>query len=171
MIVLVLGGTRSGKSGLAEALATSWGPSVTYLATAVVDPADADQLDRVTRHRERRPAEWTTVECTTPSDLPEALATAHGPVLVDSLGSWVTLHRDLSPDAATLISALASRTGPTVLVSEEVGMAVHPTTEAGRRFTDELGTLNAAVAAVADRVLLVVAGRAIDLPAHLPGIG
>jgi adenosylcobinamide kinase/adenosylcobinamide-phosphate guanylyltransferase len=46
-----------------------------------------------------------------------------------------------------------------VLVTEEVGLAVHPATEAGRRFTDALGALNAAVADVADDVWLCVAGR------------
>ena len=55
------------------------------------------------------------------------------------------------------------RSAPTVVVTEEVGLAVHPTTDAGRRFTDALGTLNAAVAAVAGDVLLVVAGRAVRL--------
>jgi len=48
-------------------------------------------------------------------------------------------------------------------VSEEVGLSVHPPTDAGRRFVDALGELNQAVAAVADDVLLVVAGRVLPL--------
>jgi adenosyl cobinamide kinase/adenosyl cobinamide phosphate guanylyltransferase len=52
-----------------------------------------------------------------------------------------------------------------VVVSEEVGLGVHPATEDGRRFRDALGTLNQAVAAVADEVLLVVAGRILRLDA------
>ena len=55
------------------------------------------------------------------------------------------------------------RTGDTVVVSEEVGLSVHPTTEAGRRFVDVLGEVNRAVGDAADRVLLVVAGRVVPL--------
>jgi adenosyl cobinamide kinase/adenosyl cobinamide phosphate guanylyltransferase len=58
---------------------------------------------------------------------------------------------------------LTERRGDTVVVSEEVGMGVHPSSEAGRHFRDELGSLNQAVASVADRVLFVVAGRALRL--------
>ena len=54
------------------------------------------------------------------------------------------------------------------MVSEEVGLGVHPSSEAGRRFRDALGILNQAVSAVADQALLVVAGRALGLEAE-PG--
>ena len=50
------------------------------------------------------------------------------------------------------------------MVSDEVGMAVHPSTEEGRRFRDALGALNHAVSALADQAYLVVAGRALPLP-------
>lgn len=86
-------------------------------------------------------------------------------VLVDSLGTWVARHPDLAVEADGLLDALARRTGPVIIVSEEVGLSVHAPTELGRRFTDELGMLNQQVAAVADRVLLVVAGRILELPA------
>jgi adenosyl cobinamide kinase/adenosyl cobinamide phosphate guanylyltransferase len=55
------------------------------------------------------------------------------------------------------------RTGDAVVVSEEVGLGVHPSSELGRHFRDALGDVNQAVAAVADRVLLVVAGRVLPL--------
>jgi nicotinate-nucleotide--dimethylbenzimidazole phosphoribosyltransferase len=57
------------------------------------------------------------------------------------------------------------RTSPTILVSEEVGLAVHPETAAGRAFVDAVGELNQAVAGIAERVVLVVAGRIVELPA------
>ena len=165
MIVLVLGGTRSGKSGVAESIAESLGPTVTYVATAAVDPDDADHAARVAAHQARRPQGWDTVECQAPADLPRLLREIDNPVVVDSLGTWVTLHAELAVDADDLLAALANRTASAVIVSEEVGLAVHPPTDLGRRYVDVLGMLNQQVAAVADRVLLVVAGRVLDLPA------
>jgi adenosyl cobinamide kinase/adenosyl cobinamide phosphate guanylyltransferase len=162
VITLVLGGTRSGKSEVAETLLAAAGP-VTYVATGQV--TDPEMADRIAAHRERRPVTWTTVEAG--ADLVTAVEHAAGPVLVDSLGTWVAAHPDLAPDVAGLVAALRARAardlGPSVLVSEEVGLGVHPPTEVGRRFADALGTLNRAVAEIADRVLLVVAGRVLPL--------
>jgi nicotinate-nucleotide--dimethylbenzimidazole phosphoribosyltransferase len=70
---------------------------------------------------------------------------------------------DGEPDAAALAVALVRRTGDTVVVSDEVGLSVHPPTAAGRRFVDVLGTMNRAVAQIADEVWLVVAGRVVAL--------
>ncbi len=159
MITLVLGGVRSGKSEVAEQLATSLGADVTYVATGTA--TDAAMADRIARHQARRPAGWRTVEVG--GDLPAALRSIHGPALVDSLGTWLAGTEDLLADADALVSALRERPGSTVLVSEEVGLGVHATTEVGRRFADELGTLNRRVSAVADDVLLVVAGRTLRL--------
>ena len=154
MITLVLGGARSGKSALAERRAGS-GP-VTYVATAVA----ADMPERVAAHRARRPQAWTTVETEDPVGV---LDTAGGTVLVDSLTAWVARAPDFRVDVEALCRSLSGRVGATVLVSDEVGLGVHPSTEAGRRFRDALGLVNQAVAAVADEVLLVVAGRALHL--------
>lgn len=158
MIVLVLGGARSGKSEVAESLVTG---DVLYVATADVT-GDADLAARVERHRERRPGGWQTVEAG--PDLPGTLATLPpGPVLVDSLGTWVARAPELEVDLDALERALQSRGGTTVLVSEEVGMGVHPETALGRRFRDVLGEVNRRVASIADDVLLVVAGRVLRL--------
>lgn len=163
MITLVLGGTRSGKSHVAERLAGS-GEPVTYVATARFDPDDADHRARIDAHRRRRPAGWVTVECGVPDDLTTALRTRQGTVVVDSVGSWVAAHPDLAIDTDGLIGALVARTSPSILVSEEVGFAVHPPTELGRRFVDVVGSLNQELATVSSRVLLVVAGRILELP-------
>jgi adenosyl cobinamide kinase/adenosyl cobinamide phosphate guanylyltransferase len=165
VIVLVLGGARSGKSAVGERLAAelAGGGGVTFLATATV--GDDDMAARVAAHRARRPQHWTTVE--TGPHLVGALAAAGGTVLVDALGTWVAGAPDLTVDAAALSNTLTARVDPTVVVSDEVGLGVHPTTEAGRRFRDALGELNAAVARVADEVLLVVAGRALRLEERL----
>lgn len=170
MITLVLGGTRSGKSAVAERLVAD-AAEVTYVATARLDPADADHAARIEAHRSRRPAHWTTVEVGG-ERLAGFLRQATGTVLVDSLGTWLTWFPDLAPGPGTvddLVGALRDRTGHTVLVSEEVGLAPHAPTELGRAFADALGTVNQAVSAVADRALLVVAGRALELPP--PGSG
>lgn len=162
-VTLVLGGARSGKSAVAERRAARLagdGP-VTYLATAAVADDDADFAARVATHRDRRPATWTTVE--TGADLVAHLDATAGVVLVDSLGTWVAAHPDLDADGAGLADALARRSDPTVVVAEEVGLGLHPTTEVGRRFRDVLGEVNRQVADVADPVWLVVAGRVLPL--------
>lgn len=160
----MLGGVRSGKSEVAEALVGT-GP-VTYVATAGRPDGDADFAARIERHRRRRPGHWVTVE--EPHDLPGALAGADGTVLVDALGMWVANAMGTpagGPDVDALVTALRDRHADVVVVSEEVGLGVHPPTAAGRRFADLLGEVNRRVAEVADRCLLVVAGRVVELPA------
>lgn len=160
MITLVLGGARSGKSAVAERLAAGLAEPITYIATLEVGD-DADLAARIERHRARRPPRWRTVEVG--EGLPQLLRVTAGSVLVDSLGPWVSAAPDMNVDGEALCLALLRRAGDTVVVSEEVGMSVHPSTEEGRRFCDALGTLNQAVAAQADEVILVVAGTTIHL--------
>jgi adenosyl cobinamide kinase/adenosyl cobinamide phosphate guanylyltransferase len=167
MRTLVLGGGRSGKSGFAEQLA-GVAPPVRYLATAFVDPADADFAERVALHRARRPADWTTVE--PGDDLSGLIARgACGTTLVDDLGTWLTARLDarggwdgppgaVAPDADALVDAVRAATGRLILVSPEVGLGVLPATRSGRVFRDELGTLNQRLAAVVDEVFFVIAG-------------
>jgi adenosyl cobinamide kinase/adenosyl cobinamide phosphate guanylyltransferase len=162
VITLVLGGARSGKSAVAERLAARLPGPVTYVATAVVDAGDSDHLARVAAHRARRDPAWTTVEAAGPA-LATALRAAGGSVLVDSLGTWLTGHTDLAADVDGLCAALSARAGDTVVVSEEVGLGVHPSSELGRQFRDALGAVNVAVADIADTALLVVAGRVLPL--------
>jgi adenosyl cobinamide kinase/adenosyl cobinamide phosphate guanylyltransferase len=165
VITLVIGGIRSGKSTLGARLAGRLGDAVTVVIPGTF-PDDPDLAARVRAHQAGRPASWTTLECG--DALPATLAATAGPALVDSLGTWVAQVPGFAADPAALIDATTTRAGPTVLVTEEVGLSVHPPTESGRRFADALGALNHAVAAVADEVLLAVAGRALTLPAD-PG--
>ena len=153
-VTLVLGGARSGKSSVAERLVGDG--VVTYVATAVA----ADMPERVAAHRGRRPAHWATVET---QDLLEALCHTAGTVLVDSLTAWVAGAPEFTVNTDGLCRVLAEREGDAVVVSDEVGLGVHPSTEVGGLFRDALGLVNQAVAAVADEVLLVVAGRALQL--------
>ena len=160
MITLVLGGARSGKSAVAERLATRSGAPVTYVATAYVGD-DGDLAARVAAHQLRRPRTWTTIECG--ADLAGVLSDVSGTVLVDSIGTWLAALADTEPDVSRLCAAIEHRVSDVILVSDEVGLGVHPSSDVGRRFRDELGTLNQALARVADQVLLVVAGRVLPL--------
>ncbi len=161
MIVLFLGGARSGKSVVAERRAAESGTAVTYLATAVPAGDDADFAARIAAHQTRRPPTWTTVEVG--AALAEHLRDLDGTALVDSLGTWVANHDAFEVDGCALVEAMTGRSGDTIVVSEEVGLGVHPSSEAGRRFRDALGALNQVVAEAADDVLLVVAGRVLPL--------
>jgi adenosylcobinamide kinase / adenosylcobinamide-phosphate guanylyltransferase len=161
VITLVLGGARSGKSVVAERLVARLPAPTTYVATAVIH-GDADMAARVAVHRDRRPAGWRTVEASG-ARLAVHVENLEGSVLVDSLGPWVAGVPGFDVDLTGLCHALTERSGDTVIVSEEVGLGVHPTTDAGRRFRDVLGEVNQAVAAIADEVLLVVAGRTLRL--------
>jgi adenosylcobinamide kinase / adenosylcobinamide-phosphate guanylyltransferase len=170
---LVTGPVRSGKSRHAEHL-LAHEPSVTYVATGRrADPADPEWSRRVEDHQARRPPGWRTVES---PDAAGAIESARGAVLVDCLGTWVTAivddagWSDLDAAAARvraegrrLVESLCATTAPVVVVTNEVGWSLVPTTPSGRFFQDELGRLNALVAAVAAGVHLVVAGRVIDL--------
>jgi adenosylcobinamide kinase / adenosylcobinamide-phosphate guanylyltransferase len=159
MITLVLGGARSGKSELAERLVERSGQAVTYVATGIA--TDEDMAARIATHRARRPAGWQTTEAG--NDLAATVAALSGSVLVDSLGTWLARLEAFEGDFVGLATTLAARPGDTIVVSDEVGLGVHPSTEVGRQFRDALGQLNRTVADAADEVLLVVAGRVVRL--------
>jgi len=158
VIALVLGGTRSGKSEVAEELARSLPQPVTYVATGAA--SDAAIAARIAAHQARRPRGWRTVEAG--PGLADALAAIDGTALIDSVGTWVAAC-DMAPDVEGLCRVLQRRGGDTVLVAEEVGLGVHPPTDLGVRFADAVGEVNRAVAAIADDVRLVVAGRTLRL--------
>lgn len=165
VITLVLGGARSGKSALAERLVLAHPGALLYVATGRAD-GDADMAARIERHRRRRDPRFTTVET---DDLARSLDDAPPlPMLVDALGTWVAARPDLVDEQeidelCRALTARAARGAPTVVVSDEVGLGVHPETAVGRHFRDVLGTVNQRVAEVADDAMLVVAGRVLRL--------
>ncbi|WP_426560988.1 bifunctional adenosylcobinamide kinase/adenosylcobinamide-phosphate guanylyltransferase [Angustibacter sp. McL0619] len=173
---LVLGGVRSGKSLLAEQLFAA-DAQVTYVATGYVpDGHDDEWSQRVARHRARRPTHWSTLETT---DLGAVLRGASGPVIIDCLGMWMNsvLSRCGAWDEApgwqqavdqhldSFVEAWHAVTVPVVAVTNEVGSGVVPGTWSGRVFRDQLGRLNTRISTASERVLLVVAGRVLDLAA------
>ena len=165
-LTLVLGGARSGKSRHAEGLITALPPPWTYVATA--EAGDEEMAARIKSHRERRGAQWRTIEA--PRELAKALsACGDGPVLVDCLTLWLSnlmlAEANVEEEIAQLEETLAATKGPLVLVANEVGSGIVPSYPLGRRFRDMQGILNQRMAARAERVILMVAG----LPLALKG--
>jgi adenosylcobinamide kinase / adenosylcobinamide-phosphate guanylyltransferase len=168
--VLILGGARSGKSVTAERLLAGR-DEVDYVACGPL-PSDADPewADRVRRHQERRPAHWPTLETL---DLENVLAAGQAtPVLVDCLSTWLAgvmdecglwagardADKTLAGRVDGLLDAWRSTRRHVVAVSNEVGSGVVPATASGVRFRDELGVLNARIAAECEQVWFCVAG-------------
>jgi len=170
MLNLILGGARSGKSRLAEQLASDSGLPVTYIATS--EPLDGEMNERVRLHHQRRPADWGLIE--EPLALAAVLrreATEGRCLLVDCLTLWLTnllmLDNDqrLAEERDALLDCLAQLPGTVILVSNETGLGVVPMGELTRRYVDQAGWLHQAVAERCQRVVLTVAG----LPLMLKG--
>lgn len=168
MLQLILGGARSGKSRLAERLATDSALAVTYIATS--QPVDGELNQRVALHRERRPAHWGLIE--EPLELARVLrenAAGDRCLLVDCLTLWLTnllmldnLER-LVFERQALLETLAHLPGEIIFVSNETGLGVVPLGELTRRYVDEAGWLHQALAERCQRVVLSVAGLPLTL--------
>ncbi len=179
-LTLVLGGTRSGKSRHGERLAAGGGRPVLYVATA--DPADPAMAERIREHAARRPPEWSTVEAGDGLAAAVRGAASGSCVMIDGLGPWIAtaLHRagafEGECDEGTLsglrdkllaeVSGVADAAGEgaeVIVVAEDAGHGVLPADRASRAWLDLLGEAVQLLAAEANRVELVVAGRALSL--------
>jgi adenosylcobinamide kinase / adenosylcobinamide-phosphate guanylyltransferase len=173
---LVLGGARSGKSREAERLLAAE-PEVTYVATAYPADHDEEWAERVRQHRASRPAHWRTLETT---DLVPLLEADGEPLLVDCLTLWLTRVLDehdgwddeawastgekaVQAEVDALVAAWRRTSRRVVAVTNEVGQGVVPETASGRRFRDQMGRLNTAMAAETEDVRWCVAGRVVSL--------
>ena len=169
MIELVIGGARSGKSSYAERRARECGPAVTYVATC--EARDDEMAERIAHHRDRRPADWRTVE--EPLLLADALAreaAADRCLLVDCLTLWLSnaMFAKREDEVEKLLAILPTLPGRILLVSNEVGWGIVPENALARRFRDEQGRLNQRIAAIADQVTLVAAGLPLTLKSATP---
>jgi histidinol-phosphate aminotransferase len=182
-LTLVIGGTRSGKSGRGEQLARATGRLVRYVATA--DRADPAMAARIRAHAGRRPPEWTTVEAG--GSLADALADAGGAcVLIDGLGPWIArlLHdadafadpaadvlarveTEVLAEVETIARAGVEGDEPVIVVAEEAGQGVLPADATSRAWLDLLGEAVQRLSEAAERVELVVAGRPLALDGDL----
>ena len=166
-LVVLLGGARSGKSRLAVRLAGESGAPVVFVATG--EAGDDEMAARIARHRDERPAGWTTVE--EPRRLLGAVEAAppESCLVVDCLSLWVANLIEVAAveaiegEAGEAAAAAAARPGGTIAVTNEVGLGVVPATPLGRAYRDVLGRVNEAWVAAADEALFVVAGRALRL--------
>lgn len=164
-LTLLVGGARSGKSDLSVRLARDWGGPVTFVATA--EPLDDDMTSRIDQHRLDRPACWSTIE--EPRFCHDGVAAIDPDalLLLDCLTLLVSnlllAELSIAPHVERLAGAMANRTAPTIVVSNEVGMGVHPETPLGRAYRDELGRANRIMADHSNDALLIVAGRALAL--------
>ncbi|MEM8926058.1 MAG: bifunctional adenosylcobinamide kinase/adenosylcobinamide-phosphate guanylyltransferase [Actinomycetota bacterium] len=166
--ILLVGGARSGKSDFAVEFAARLGGPTTFLATA--EAGDDDMALRIRRHQYDRPAEWGLVE--EPLEVIDAVRTIDSDrhLILDCLTLWVSnlMLADRADIAITeaafdLARVLRSRSGTTLVVSNEVGLGVHPGTSMGGRYRDLLGRVNRAIADRADRSLFFACGQAIEL--------
>ncbi len=164
--LLVLGGARSGKSSLADRLGRESAATVTFIATATA--GDAEMAERIRQHRESRPGEWSTVEA--PIDLLAAVEAtpADDFVIVDCLTLWVANLLESGTGAAEIwqlarevASEFALRRG--IVVTNEVGLGIVPANALARAFRDTLGAVNSIFVERAERSVLMVAGRVLEL--------
>ena len=166
-LTVILGGARSGKSAFAVEFGTAHDGKVIYVATA--PDSDKDMADRIDRHRDERPSDWTTIE--EQLDLAGALnTTEEALVIIDCLTLWTSnlMWKGSTDDEIHAIAertarGAAERSAPTIAISNEVGMGVHPDTALGRRYRDVLGRVNQLWVAASASSLLLIAGRAIEL--------
>lgn len=168
-ILLVLGGTRSGKSYFAEertlSIAQNRKLKPIYIATA--EAFDDEMRERINRHRQERSPQFTTVEASL--DLLPLLANydENHILLIDSLGVWITNHmmqnNDVDKVISTLTNAIRTSKASLTLVSDEVGLGIIPENKMTRQFRDHIGKLNQSMANIANKAVFMVAGLPLDL--------
>lgn len=166
--LFVVGGARCGKSEFAVEAGRRCGRPVTFIATATA--GDDDMKRRIERHRQDRPDRWAVVE--EPLHLARAvqMIDPDDGLIVDCLTMWtanmVFDGRDddeVVAEAQEVGASVAERDTFSVVVSNEVGLGIHPVEALGRRYQNLLGRVNRAVADHASSTLFFVAGQALAL--------
>jgi adenosyl cobinamide kinase/adenosyl cobinamide phosphate guanylyltransferase len=167
-VTLLTGPVASGKSALAVRIAQARPEPVVVIATA--EALDDEMRRKIVRHRRDRPVGWPVIE--EPRDLAGAFdrVPPDAVTIVDCLTLWVSnlLGDGLTPDAIegraeAAAATMASRDAPSLVVTNEVGWGIVPANDLARSYREVLGRVNRAFSRPAERVLLVVAGRAMEL--------
>lgn len=174
--MLVIGGTRSGKSAFAEQLCEQSKLDLLYVATSPLFPDDKEMQTRIKHHVERRGQRWQLIE--QELELAQTIKNNMCPgraILIDCLTLWLNnlLYHDRNVSEAIkgLTSVLDQRSGTILFITNEVGQGIVPVDKATRAFRDEQGRLNQAMAGACDQVVSVTAGIPVLLkPGNQPPI-
>ena len=166
-LILVTGPINSGKSKWAENLLKNKS-NVTYIATSAPRKDDIEWEERISIHRDRRPQNWTIIEY--PFDLVKTLQEIDNneSILIDSLGSIVENQLELRKDYWTsyenkLVTALSQLGQLVIIVSEETGWGIVPSTKIGHLFRERLTHLSSMISSMALQKWLVTQNSAINL--------
>jgi adenosylcobinamide kinase / adenosylcobinamide-phosphate guanylyltransferase len=166
--LFILGGARSGKTRLALERAERSTLQKVYVATAAA--WDGEMRERIALHKAERDQSWTTLEET--QALAELIQTEARPdrvLLIDCLTLWLTnvmlADKDCAAESKRMSDAVQTAKGPLILVSNEVGLGIVPDNALARRFRDEQGQLNQAMARICKEVIFVAAGLPLTLKA------
>jgi adenosylcobinamide kinase/adenosylcobinamide-phosphate guanylyltransferase len=161
-IILIGGGSRSGKSRHALQLARARGRRLGFIATA--QPLDDEMRERIQAHQQERGEDFTTIE------EPLALACAierhsreFDAIVVDCLTLWLSnlASKDTDSQTAELIEASLASAAQVIFVTNEVGCGIVPENAVARRFRDDAGRLNQRIADVASEVYWMAFGCAL----------
>jgi len=161
MLYYITGGERSGKSKYAQNLALQLSSSPYYLATSRI--WDDNHRERVDRHIAERDHRWISIE--EEKELAKPII-EHSVVVIDCVTLWLTnFFTDTNNDVSTSLAQaktefdkLLSINATIIIISNEIGMGVHASTEIGRKFTELQGWMNQHIAKKADKAILMVSG-------------
>ena len=169
-VAFITGGASSGKSALAERIASGSGREPVYIATA--EAGDPEMARKIDLHKARRGPSWETIE--TPLRADDAIRSC-GPgkiAVLDCLTMWLSNHvhdrSDLEAEEALLLRSLETARCPVVVVSNELGCGIVADNRLARRFTRRHGQLNGRIASLADSAAVVFSGYPISLKGELP---
>lgn len=179
--ILVLGGSRSGKSIFAESLCPKLGDLIAYIATG--EPFDEEMQERIRKHRQQRPSSWRTIEAYRDlSGIDEELD-GMNTVMLDSITVYVNnmmyhskvdvqtasaeqlreLEKHILEDIEAFMQRMNHKGLSLIIVSDEIGMGIIPENKLSRIYRDMVGTVNQQIAARCDEVYLVVSGITISI--------
>ena len=167
-LIVIGGGVRSGKSRFALELARGYGKRCAFIATA--RPGDAEMARRIERHRGERGSEFETVE--EHVDVPAALegVADRDAVVIDCLTLWLSNllegdldQREILACVDRLVAVASTASCATIVVSNEVGMGIVPTSSLGRAFRDLAGLAHQRLSAGADEIYLATMGTVLKV--------
>jgi adenosylcobinamide kinase/adenosylcobinamide-phosphate guanylyltransferase len=162
-IILVTGGSRSGKSTHALELAASY-TNKAFIATA--EATDDEMRARIERHRRERDASYLTVEEPVNLEMAlKALPEETEVAVLDCITVWLgnLFYREkiingTCPEIDAFLDILEAPPCHLILVTNEVGMGVIPADGATRLFRDTAGGINQVLAERAHEVVFSVSG-------------